>query len=251
MFHNLSAGSVLWDLNDLQLTLAYGHEIARSITGQFQVDNADSDSVLARAGMILNPKVTAGFEAANSYTRYQESALNDYDTLSLGVYSEWNPSSALKVNARAGYVAYFIQDTSSTPANDINSYYLSAGVLHQITDTINYSVDAGREYAGGVLTPFVQSWYVRSTVSCNAIKDLGISADCSYEHGKQGPGTPASGSFGNEVFDYIVAGFAVSYQITKRLEGSLTGRFTARTSSVSSNEYLQNVVGLQLTYKML
>ena len=246
---NNSAGlGVTWDLNKATLSAGYDHQNVISPTTQ-QIESQDgaTEMVFTRAGLEVYPGVMAGVEGTAAFTTYDQMVLNNHNSYSAGVYADWQPGKAIRVQPRVGYTIFQFQHTSTNiQTSDLNSWYADLNIIHQITDAISYSLDAGHEVQSGIQSDAIEDWYVRPGVRWNIIKNVNLNTSFSYEHGKQGSGNV----LGNltENFDWFGVNFAVGYSIIKKLSLGLNYRLTLRSSDVSSREYTQNVVGLSLTY---
>ena len=263
--NNTAGLSVTWDLNKATLTAGYDHQNIISPTAQ-QIESQDgaTEMLFARAGLEVYPGLTAGIEGTASFTRYDQAVLNDNNSYSAGVYADWQPSKALRIQPRVGYTIFQFQNTSRSSfllinqsgtllltnlpvqTSDLNSWYADLNVTHQITDAIGYTLDAGHEVQSGIQSDAVEDWYVRPAIRWNIIKNVSLNTTLSYEHGKQGAGNVANNL--TENFDWLGANLSVGYAIFKKLSASLSYRFTLRSSNVANNEYTQNVIGLSLTY---
>jgi hypothetical protein len=244
---NFAGGSVLWDLQDVVLTLGYDHENFVSSTAQYDYLTRASELLVSRAGFRFHPAFIAGIEGTGSLTTYeQNTTLNNNDGYSAGVYGDWQPGHHTHVQLRGGYTEYFFQQAGPTlPAFDANGWYADLTVNQDITETISYSISAGHELRLGIQANNVEDWYVRPRVSWKLLKDLTFITSLGYETGQQLLATqpPSSESYG-----WFWFGFDANYGLTKKLMVGLTYRFTDRASNLSSRGYAQNLVGLRLSY---
>jgi hypothetical protein len=77
---------------------------------------------------------------------------------------------------------------------------------------------------------------------------VGLNSSFFYERGNQGAGNVTGNLV--ETYNWFGGGLALTYPLMKRLILSLTYRLTFRSSSIPSDEYSQNLVGLRLTYQL-
>jgi hypothetical protein len=197
----------------------------------------------------------AGIEGTASFTRYDKMVLNDNNSYSAGVYADWQPGKAFRIQPRIGYTIFSFQHTSQSSflqtnqpvqTSDLNSWYADLNITHQITDAIGYTLDAGHEVQSGIQSDLVSDWYVRPGIHWSIIKNVDLRTSLSYEHGKQGVGNVANNLVEN--FDWLGGEVSASYSVIKKLSLGLHYRFTLRSSDIANNEYTQNVIGLSLTY---
>lgn len=246
-FQNTAGLSVDWDLQDVVLTLGYDHLNYLMESSRFSYINHASELVDFRPGLKLNPRLTVGLEGTASFTTYEQRLLNNYNNYSGGVYADWRPSSVISIQPRAGYTLYDFQQTSfSILAQNQTSWYFDLTASHAITKSITYSLSVGHELQPGIQANVIADWYARSTITWNILEHLTLATPLSYEHGRQS--AQGFGGAASEVFDWVGAGLTVSYSILKNFRAGLTYRLTVRGSSVASQGYSQNLVGLQVTY---
>ncbi|MGD0349903.1 MAG: outer membrane beta-barrel protein [Verrucomicrobiota bacterium] len=247
-FNNTAGLSVTWDLNKVKLSAGYDHENVISPTSQqYESQDGATEMVFARAGLEVYPGVTTGIEGTGSFTTYDQMVLNDNNSYSAGVYADWRPGKAFRVQPRVGYTIFQFQHTSQTiQTSDLNSWYADLNITHQVTDAIGYTLDAGHEVQTGIQSDAIEDYYVRPSIHWDIIKNVKLNTSFSYEHGNQGEGNV----LGNltETFDWLGASVGASYSIFKKLSLGLNYRLTVRSSNIPNKEYTQNMVGLSLTY---
>jgi hypothetical protein len=94
----------------------------------------------------------------------------------------------------------------------------------------------------------IEDTYARWNGNWGIFEDVTVTTSLSYEHGEQQADT-ASGSL-SETYDWFGGGVGASYAVTEAATVSLNYRLTLRASDLSSREYTQNLVQLQLTYRL-
>lgn len=247
-FQNSAGFSGTWDLDDVTLALGYDHQNVLSTSGQFNEIDHVSETVFARAGFKVHPKITTGIEATGSLTTYNQMVLNNNVAYSIGIYADVRPDAFFRIQPRVGYTIYQFQHTSqSIQTSDLNSWYAGLNITHQVTDAISYSLDAGHEVSLGVQSDVTEDWYVRPSITWDIIKNLNLQTGFFYEHGNQGAGN-VTGNL-TETYDWYGGSLNLSYPVMKRLTLGLSYRLTLRSSTIADREYTQNVVGLQFTYQ--
>lgn len=244
---NTAGLKVNWNLKKVTLTAGYDNENVISETQQFEANNRSTEMALGRAGFQVYSGITAGIEGTASFTRYEEMVLNDNSGYSAGVYADWNPDEALRLQARAGYANYQFQHTSETiQTANLESWYVDINFSHQVTKAISYSLDAGHEINLGIQADALEDWYLRPEVQWKIMESLAFNLSLNYEHGKQGVGNIAGNL--TENYDWLAGGFGTSYAITKRFSLGLDYRLTVRSSSAAQRSYQQNLVSLSVNY---
>ena len=262
--NNTAGLSVTWDLNKVTLSAGYDHQtIISPASQQIQSQDGTTEMIFARAGLELYPGLTAGIEGTGSFATYDQMVLNNNNSYSAGVYADWKPGKAFRVQPRFGYTILNFQPTSQfsfvqtgqstflltnlpVQTSDLNSWYADLNITHQITDAIGYTLDAGHEVQTGIQSDAIEDWYVRPAIHWDIIKNVDLNTSFSYEHGKQGAGNVKNNL--TETFDWLGANVGASYSIFKKLSLGLNYRLTLRSSTVVNNEYTQNMLSLSLTY---
>jgi hypothetical protein len=247
--NNTAGGSGVYRMMDCTLTLGYDHQNVLSTSERFKSQDHASELITTRAGFKVNPALTSGVEGTVTITRYDYQILNDNTAYSAGLYADWQPDTALHISARGGYSFFDFQQTSSFIATtDLDSWYLGLTVQHQITDRINYTLSVGHDIRLGIQSDATEEWYVTPAITWNIVKNWSFQTSLSYQHGKQGQ----ANRFGNlvEAYDWLTLGLGMSQQLTDRLSVSLNYRFTWRDSDVPTRMYEQNLVQLQLNYRL-
>ncbi|MGA9778086.1 MAG: outer membrane beta-barrel protein [Verrucomicrobiia bacterium] len=247
--NNTAGLSVTWDLNKLTFSAGYDHENIISPTSQqYESQDGATEMVYTRAGLEVYPGVTTGIEGTGSFTTYDQMTLNNNNSYSAGVYADWQPGKAFHVQPRVGYTIFQFQHTSqSIQTSDLNSWYADLNLMHQITDAIGYTLDAGHEVQTGIQSDVIEDWYVRPGVHWDIIRNVSLNTSLSYEHGNQGAGNVAGNLV--ETFDWFTTDVGASYSPMKRLSLGLDYRLTLRSSNVPTGEYTQNMITLSLTYQ--
>jgi len=246
-FENTAGLSGTWDLEDVTLTLGYDHQNIRSLSTQFNQINHASELVVARAGLLVHPRVTVGVEGTASFTTYEQAVLNDNQQYSAGIYGDWRPGPYFSVQPRFGYTIFESSQTSSSiQGGNLASWYADLTLAHQATGFLNYSLSVGHEILPGIQSDAIEDSYIRPSVDWNVIKDVTLQTSLFYEHGDEGGGQQASLLEKN--YDWYGGGLSLSYAPMKKVRISLNYRLTLRSSNVASRGYTQNMVGLQIAY---
>ncbi|MGO8764087.1 MAG: hypothetical protein ACLQSR_03005 [Limisphaerales bacterium] len=256
-FVNSIGLSANWNLEKIVFTLGYDHQNNLSTSSQFNDTDSSVESGYVQTGYQWNSRLTTGVEVTAAYTSYAQEILNDNTVYSAGVYGDWHPDAFIHVQPRIGYTIDEFQQTSQDIQNSaIKSWYADLNIGHQISQSVSYTLDVGHQVSPGVQSSATEDWYVNSGVTWKAFEGLTLSPSFSYQHGDQGAGAAPIGMQNNnlvfsEIYDWYSASLGLSHRITRRLDMSVSYQITDRSSSISNRGYLQNVVGLVLTYHPL
>jgi hypothetical protein len=247
-FENTSGLSADWDLNKAMLSAGYDHQIVKATSASFDNISHSSEMFFFRPSLQLHPQVKVGLETTASLTTYDQNTLNNNDAYTIGAYTEFKSSEALRVTLRGGFSTYQFQQSSATvQTSDQNSWYASLNVDHQVTDAVGYNLDVGREMQLGTQSDLTEDWYVRPNITWAIIKNLSLGTALFYEHGNQGVGN-VTGNL-SERYDWYGGQLSLRHELTRCLSIGASYRLTLRSSSVAGNDYSQNVIGLQLIYQ--
>ncbi|MBK5291384.1 MAG: hypothetical protein JJE04_06900, partial [Acidobacteriia bacterium] len=231
------------------LSLGYDHQYVYSPASEYDSQNQNTDMLLGRAGLQLNPALIAGLETTGSWTRYENPTLNNNMGYSFGAYADWMPGSYVHIQPRAGWTGmHFEQTSDSIKTSDINSWYANLTIIHAPTEAINYSFSVGHELRGGIESDAIEDTYARLAATWNAMKFLSMTTSLSYEHGKAGVGNDTGNL--KETYDWFSGALGFSCPITERATLGLNYRLTLRSSDVSDNGYTQNMVSLHFNYAL-
>jgi hypothetical protein len=262
LFMNTAGLTTTWDLRDVILTLGFDHQNSVATSGKFSyLDNA-AELPLARAGFRLNPLLTVGVEGGASFTAYDQHVLNNNSSYSAGVYGDWTPGKSIHVEPRVGYTIYDFQHTSlsaqtfdgyligyspSLVTENLNTWYADLSITHAVTKAISYGVSAGHEIRLGIESDAIEDSYFRPNANWAISKRWNLNSSLSYEHGMQGAGN-VSGNL-NETYDMYSGSLILTYLLARKLQLSLNYQYRLRSSSISDLTYVENAVGIKLSYQ--
>ncbi len=255
---NNSAGIVSeWDLKYISMTVGYDHGNTLATSGTFNNVNNSTETGYTRVGYNWNSALTTGVEGTVAYTAYEQNELNDNTAYSAGVYGDWHPDKYIHVEPRIGYSYDQFDDTSQfLRTSDQGSWYADLNITHQLTKRFSYSLSAGRNLDLGVQSDADQVWNVNLGATWNFIRYFSFQPNLFFQHGHQGTGStvitplpPNSPLLSQpETYNWYGGNIGFSYAITKRFSATLTYQITERDSDIGGRSYLQNVVGIQITY---
>lgn len=256
-FQNSAGLSADWTLRYLDITAGYDHQTTLATSSQFNDTDSSTESAYSRVGYKWNPKTTAGVEGTIGYTHYSQEVLNNNTSYSAGLYGDWHPDAFLEIEPRIGYTyEQFYQSSQSLQTSDLGTWYADLNISHQITRSINYSIDVGRNVGLGVQSDADEYWFVNSNLTWKFIRNFDLTPAVFFQHGTQGQGTTVLGpGTTNPVLlqqteNYNQYGGSISfgYAITKRFDAQVSYTITQRTSNIADRGYTQNIVGLMLSY---
>ncbi len=246
-FMNTLGLSGTWDMSRITVTAGYDHQNTLATSSQFSQINEASELFNGQVGYLVDSALTVGLQSTASFMRYEKDLLNNNDVYTLGAYTDWKPGDFFSVHAGAGYSLYDASQTSSTiQSQNQNSWYANLTLTHQATDYLSYSLAGGHEITPGIQSDAIEDWYIRPSARWNLIRDTGLTTSLFYEHGNEAGGQLAGNT--ETRFDWYGGEVDLSYSPIKKVSATLFYRLTFRTSDSNSDEYTQNLVGLQFTY---
>lgn len=253
-FQNTAGLSGDWSLRYVDFTVGFDHGNIIATTSQFSDTDNSTESGYAHVGYKLNSKTTAGVETTISYTGYEQNTLNDSTSYSAGVYGDWRPDAFLHVEPRVGYAYNQFNNTSQAlQTSSQGSWYADLSISHDITRSLSYSIDAGRNVGLGVQSDANEYWYANGSITWKLIRNFSLTPSFFYQHGTQGMGSTILAGAPNllpqaENYDWYGGSIGFSYAITKRFEMGWNYSITQRTSNLAGRGYTQNVIGVSLSY---
>jgi hypothetical protein len=242
-FENTAGVSVLWDLNQVLLTVGYDHYTFVSTTSAFDYLNRNAEQLSGSGTYVINPTMRVGIEATGVFTYYNQHVLNDSTTYSIGAFGETEITNNIKLRIAGGYQAInFDRNGSVGDVNDLSDYYANILVTHRLNAVISQSLSAGHESQLGVNSNYITLNYVRHTVTWNILRNTLLSTEFFFEDAEE------SGGFIGEHFQRLGGAATAGYQLTPHITLGLRYQHTTKDSDVALRDYNQNRVSLDGTY---
>jgi len=243
--------TALWDLNKAALEFGYDHVnyISLNASGQqAPLPDAASENVFLNAGLRVLPEILAGVEAGGGAISYERAGTNslaanspDATQWNAGAFCSAKISEYLDVRLDAGYTV-FTPDSTSTNFTASTGYYFQFEVTHRVNRFVSYSLSAGHSldfsYSG---QPF-DRYFANLTPQWNILRNYSISTPVGWER--------SSESYSQGVnYDQYTAGITIGRQLTQKLSGSVGYRFIKESSSLSNQNFINNIVSLSFSYQ--
>ncbi len=262
---NYAGLSVLWDLNQILLTVSYDHYNYVSTTSQFDYLNRQAEQVSGSASYRVTDTFTLGAEGAAVFTSYNNQAvLNDSTTYSAGGFGEIQLTKNLRARVAGGYQwMHFDRDFvvfdfppfgifSAPDKKHVNDFYVNGVITHQINAAVSQSVSAGHEHQLGINSNAIRLNYVRYTVNWKVIRDTLLTTEFFYEDADDSGGFAGFDSqtllpSGEHLHRYGGA-ITIGYQLTPHVTLGLRYQYTNKDSDLLLRDYTQNRVSLDATY---
>ncbi len=231
--------TVDWDLHDLILTAGYDHETYLNL-GDERWPDGRIESAFARAGWIISPTVTAGFEAGGSLIRYRDSGYTDGEQFSAGGFATGAVTEYITARAGVGVTGSYFNDDRHDP-------YGYLGLQHRINAALGYSFTGGREIRSGLqwaqTAEILDSYFVTWQPYWDFLSDWSVGTPFFYRHLIEYGGTD------DETVDQFGAGARIQRTVTKHLTAALEYRYVYRDSNLPDRDYDTHSVMLRFGYR--
>jgi hypothetical protein len=245
-FANVAGLSVDWDLNNVVVSAGFDHENAISLSSEFAYLDRRAEAFFARATFQLSQSLTAGPEASVGVTDYSENILNDSFNYSLGLFADWQASEHVHIKPRVGYTFYTFSPVPKLPTPaDSGNYFFGVEIKQQLNDSVELSVDAGRQLLLGINSNLIDLWYVRPKAGIKLFEKAGLVTFFTFEQGIDS-GNPVFAP--NEQYTLLGGGLSTSYQLMEKVLLRLEYDYTVKTSDIPTRSYHQNRILLQVQY---
>ncbi len=262
-FENYAGISVLWDLNQVLITVGYDHYNYLSTTSRFDYLNRMAEELSGTFGVKLSDAMFAGVEGNAVFTRYDdETVLNDNETYSAGGFFETQITNNARIRLAGGYqwidfdnnfVTFNFGPPFGTVSirdkEDQNGWYANGLLTHQLNAAISQSISAGHESQLGVNSNAIRLNYVRHTVNWKVVRNTLLTTEFFYEDAKDTGGIAAYPfSKKGEHLQRYGGALTLGYQLTPHVTLGLRYQYTKKESDVPLRDYEQNRVSLDGTY---
>jgi hypothetical protein len=270
---------VTWEPGRWELQAGYSHDDYLSTSSSFDYLNRSSEYFFTRDGWRFAEATQAGIEASGGLTSYQQSLQSNDKSLSLGLYSKWQVTKAIRATVRGGSTEYFFDAPKSgtpqstnglsfgtpgqiyylyygpapvaaaraTPRSTLSSYYAGLDVSQQLNEFFTHSISLHRDVSLGVDpgSDYVDQLATTYSFAWSLTQWITLGGQAEYLRGNQPLGFFASGQ---EHFSFYGGGPTLGWAITRKLAGSINYSWWQRMSDLPGRNYAQNILSLNLTY---
>ena len=251
---NTAGADAVWDLNKVVLSAGYGHLNFISGVSDFDYLDRASELFTLKAALVAGDMVSFGPETTATLTRYDQPILENSFGYSAGIFLKLRPNERMNVTLRGGYVSYRFdpRGVNESPPN-VSTYYFGATVSHTLNEHIAHEISGGREVRPGIYSNYEDYYDARYSIQWNVIHHTPVTTRFFYENGTQPPYSYATANsftiFLGESYERYGAEVLLSRQIMDKLSAALSYRFVWKGSGRDSQNYRQNSLRLDLTYR--
>ncbi len=242
-FDNSLGFRVFWVPEPLLVEGGYSWNLFKATDDEFSDLDRNSHQVFARVGQIIQERTRWGVEVSGSLTVYDQPLRNDFTSVSVGPYLEWQVTEALNLNLRGGWSWTMFDDNGllATP-DDVSVPYLALQAQHQLTASFSHNLTAVREVSVGINTQYIELFTVRYGFNWQLSDFITFGAGAFYEKGEE-PTVLIT-----EDFDRVGFDVGLPFELTDHLSLALTYQFTTRDSNIAGRDYDDNRVTLTFSY---
>ncbi len=239
--------SALWDLNKVVVNLGYDHSDYLELTGGLGQPDRTSEIFSASAGYNLKPGMVLGLELgggllhnsfANGNTPYTDAA-----EWNAGAFFQTQASEHISLTAHAGYTALAPETKGAlSTASEFRGFYGALAITHHLNRFVDYSLSGGRSINSSLAGGSVAIYNADLSASWKIFQKVSLTTAFLYQH-------VSYLVLNGETFEQYGPNISLGRALTKKLSGSLNYQFYARSSGEIGQNYIVDVVSLNLTYQ--
>lgn len=243
-FDNALGFRVFWVPEPVLVEGGYSWNFFLSTDDEFSDLDRDSHQVFARVGQIIQERTRWGVEVSGSLAAYDQPLRNDFTSLSVGPYLEWQVTEAINVNLRGGWSWTMFDDNGLlAPPDDVSVPYLALQARHQLTAHFSHDLTAVREVRVGVNTQYIDVLNFRYGFNWQMSDLISLGVGAFYEMGEE------PNFLFTEEFDRVGFDIGLPFQLTDNLALTVSYQFTIRDSNVAGRDYDNNRATLTFGYQ--
>jgi len=249
-----------WNLYKLILSFGYDHDMVLATTSNFEDTDHNSELFTLRAALRMHETAKLGLELTGGITTYDQTVLSDNTDYSIGPFYEARLSEHISVNLSGGYSSYMFSPNGASNAlvnipsvasnavvntpnglNNNGGYYANLSLTHQVNSWLNQSLTASRQTQLGITANLTELYSVSYQANWGFIRNINLKTQLLYEHG-----TTFGGAL--QTLDVYGGDIGLSYNITKKLTGSVDYDLQVKKAAPASLNYIQNLLVFDFKY---
>ncbi len=243
---NVAGLNATWDLNKIVVRLGYDHANYTVVTGVGGVPDGASEVFSLSAGYRVAPEILAGLESGGGLLRYsgENAGVTRAADCNVGGFIEAHVTEHVNVRAGVGYTIYAPEARAAQMnAPEFSGVYARLGLDHRVNRRVEYGLSGGRNISYGFFGGTIDLYSAMLQARWHLFQKLGLGTWFQFEHGSQVLA-------GRETFDRFGPGVSLERSITRKLSGNLRYQYYQRQSDVSGQDYVVNIVTLNLVFKL-
>jgi len=232
-----------WDLNKVQVSLAYDHTVYDGLSGANGFPGGDSDIFATSAAYQLNGATRIGMEIGGGFISYDGTGTSSGRAAdwNAGAFVETQVTEYIRLRASAGYTVYAPEDNSA--ADEFTGVYGQIGWHHRVNRHLEYHLTTGRSVNFGYYEGTIDLYNAIFEARWHFFQKLSVATGLVYEHGKQI-------LTGQERFERFGPRLSLERPITEKLWAVLRYQFYHRESNQAGGDYDVNIVTASVTYRL-
>lgn len=249
---NWAGASARWDVGNGLANAGYDHANYISMSQNQGEPDASSENLYVNGGIRVLPELLLGVEEGGSIITYSQD--NSAETLVTPDAVQWNSgvfgsaqiTEYIDARLDAGYTQY----TPGSTANDLvltdaSGLYFAFSLSHRFNRFFTYKLSAGRSTDLSAYGQPQNYYFMRLDPNWTIFEKYTISTPVWWQQGTRVYNTSASVSD----YEQIGLGLKVTRCLTQKLSVSVSYQWVDETSNQAALAYLENIVGLNLTYQ--
>lgn len=270
-FTNTIGTRILWDMNDVILSLGYDHfnfittggadSSAGSLAANIAQLDHSTDQLSTSASFKLNSVALGGIEITGSSSAYPKSSASDFTSLSAGPYLELQLTRYTHLFVSAGYKSFTSAGGGAPAAVSLDpsvavpsrggtqaGYYTNLSFIHTLNRYYGDRLDIGHSDEADALNGQAQTNFARYQSTWKVNSKVTLNFGLFLEDVHEVTGTALNGLIPS---DYWRSGVSVGtgYRLTEHVGLGLGYQFTTKHSQRADQNYSQNSVRISLGYQ--
>ncbi len=242
-FTNSLGADILWDLNNLVLTLGVSQYNFFAIGSNVEQLERGTQGIAGAARITVGPSLQAGLEASASLTDYAENFQNDGDGISYGAFVEWALTENTRLRGAVGWQGLnFDSGGDNGDFDDHDDYYANLSISNRLNQFITHSLELGHEASLGLNTNFIVSDFIRYSADFDIIQNMTLNLQVGYSQNNE-----SGGIFEDDHNLYYVS-LGARYKIGERTNLAASYTFNQRDANRDGFGYDQNIFRISLQY---
>lgn len=251
-FTNVAGISVFWDANSrLSAFFQYDHLNIIALKSELEDLNQSTELFSASATYRIHGGLSLGLLANASIIKYKSDFLNESKSYDMGVTLSSQLTKSIALQITGGYQAgRFGSGGEVGDDSEVGNWHLRVSLNHQINRNVNHTLSFGHESQIGTASNSAIVDYIRHQISFTLLKDVGISANASFDSASESGGVFA------QDFRLYQVGVYMYWNMARRLGLTFGYSLTKRDASGAGDgdeevqDYLENRVDLGIQVQL-
>jgi len=254
-FSNTAGVEVLWDGNELIATLGYDHTATIYMEDEAQnVSSTTGDSIqhLLSASVTAIPvsELFVGVRGNAASTTFEGALRPDVFSAGAGVFLQYQLSANTSIGGDIGYRVFSFDDSpepvlgtgAESDRENADGFYGILRISNRFNRFYTHSLSAGSDTQLSSFAGVLRSDFVRYNANWTVSPRYVLTMAAAYEWNTE------SGALVSEDSTRLLLESSLSRIFSPKIRGSIYYRFARREADLAGRGYVQNVIGLQMSY---